>query len=195
MLPFLPRITEVDSIHMFFTKLNMSWMIVSLIVVVVFYLMIDKYIHRKTTKVDILEKAIPLIFLYFFIGITICTALAIYVDTNNKNINATPIKTVFSSYRIVKIKQPKESESNITYDASGNKESEKPKIFLKVYLDKIKDVKTMELEDDVVLDVLKVNENSFDIILTNGQTVTIKEKDAEQIFNTLNKIKAKESEN
>lgn len=194
MLPFLPRITEVDSIHAFFTKLNMSWMIVSLIVVVVFYLMIDKYIHREATKVDILEKAIPLIFLYFFIGITICTALAIYVDTNNENINKTPIKTMFSSYRITKIKQSKEFDSDITHDASRNQKSEKSKIIFKVYLDKIKDVKTMELEDDVVLDVLKVGENSFDIILTNGQIVTIKKKEAEQIFNTLKKITANERE-
>lgn len=31
MLPFLPKITEVDSIHVLFEKLNMSWMIVCLI--------------------------------------------------------------------------------------------------------------------------------------------------------------------
>ena len=192
MLPFLPRITEVDSIHVFFTKLNMSWMIVSLIVVVVFYLMIDKYIHRETTKVDILEKAIPLIFLYFFIGIIICTALAIYVDTNNKNINKTPIKTVFSSYRITKIKQSKESDSTITYDASGNIESEKPKTLFNVYLEKTKDVKTMELEYDVVLEVTKVNEDSFEIILSDEKVEKIKKDDAPEVFNALKKIKEDE---
>lgn len=39
------------------------------------------------------------------------------------------------------------------------------------------------------------NKDSFDITLDGGQVVTIKKKEAEQIFNTLNKIKAKESEN
>lgn len=189
MLPFLPKITEVDSIHVLFEKLNMSWMIVCLIIVVVLYLMIKKYIHRKILDVDIIEKAVVLIFVFIILGITICTVLFIHVNTTNKNINKTPIKTVFSSYRIVKIKQPKESDSNITYDASGNKEPEKPKILFKVYLDKTKDVKTMELEDNVVLEVSKVNKDSFDIILPDEKVKTIKRDDAPEVFNALNKIK------
>lgn len=189
MLPFLPKITEVDSIHVLFEKLNMSWMIVCLIIVVVLYLMIKKYIHRKILDVDIIEKAVVLIFVFIILGITICTVLFIHVNTTNKNINKTPIKTVFSSYRIVKIKQPKESDSNITYDASGNKEPEKPKILFKVYLDKTKDVKTMELEDNVVLEVSKVNKDSFDIILPDEKVKTIKRDDALEVFNALNKIK------
>lgn len=51
------------------------------------------------------------------------------------------------------------------------------------------------LDDSVVINVSKVNKDSFDITLDGGQVVTIKKKEAEQIFNTLNKIKAKESEN
>ena len=51
------------------------------------------------------------------------------------------------------------------------------------------------LDDSVVINVSKVNKDSFNITLDNDQVVTIKKKDAEQIFNTLNKIKAKESEN
>lgn len=46
-----------------------------------------------------------------------------------------------------------------------------------------------------MINVSKVNKDSFNITLDNGKIVTIKEKDAEQIFNTINKIKAKESEN
>lgn len=196
MLPFLPKITEVDSIHVLFEKLNMSWMIVCLIIVVVLYLMIKKYIHRKILDVDIIEKAVVLIFVFIIVGITICTVLFIHVNTTNKNINKTPIKTVFSSYRIVKIKQPKESDSNITYDASGNKENkepEKPKILFKVYLDKTKDVKTMELEDNVVLEVSKVNKDSFDIILPDDKAATIKKEDAPEVFNALKKIKIDEN--
>ena len=103
---------------------------------------------------------------------------------------------MFSSYRIVKIKQPKESDSNITYDASGNKENkepEKPKILFKVYLDKTKDVKTMELEDNVVLEVSKVNKDSFDIILPDEKVETIKKDDAPEVFNALKKIKIDEN--
>ena len=51
------------------------------------------------------------------------------------------------------------------------------------------------LDDSVTIDVVKVDKNSFDIVLPDGEIVTIKNKEAEQIFNTLNKIKAKESEN
>lgn len=119
-------------------------------------------------------------------------SLAFYYNIANKNINKTPLKTVFSSYRIAKIKQPKESDSTITYDASGNQKSEKPKTLFNVYLDKTKNIKTMELEYDVVLDVSKVNKDSFDIILPDEKVETIKKDDAPEVFNALNKIKSDE---
>ena len=50
------------------------------------------------------------------------------------------------------------------------------------------------LKDSVVIDVTKINKNSFDILLPDDQVVTVKEKDAKEIFNTLNKIKEKERE-
>ena len=114
------------------------------------------------------------------------------IDTFDKNINKTPLKTVFSSYRIVEIKQPKESDSNITYDVSGNITSEKPRTLFNVYLEQTKGVKTMELEHNVVLKVSKVNEDSFEIILPDEKVEKIKKDDAQEVFNTLKKIEDNE---
>ncbi len=50
------------------------------------------------------------------------------------------------------------------------------------------------LKKSVVVNVSKINKNSFDILLLDGQVVTIKEKEAKEIFNTLKKINEKESE-
>lgn len=50
------------------------------------------------------------------------------------------------------------------------------------------------LKKSVVVNVSKINKNSFDILLPDGQVVTIKEKEAKEIFNTLKKINEKESE-
>ena len=130
--------------------------------------------------------------LYIVTFIAICLVFVFHYETTNKAIRKTPLKSVFSSYRIAKIKQPKESDSAITYDAFGNQKSERPKTLFKVYLDKTKDVKNIELEHDVILEVSKVNKDSFDIILPDEKVETIKKDDAPEIFNALNKIKSDE---
>ena len=130
--------------------------------------------------------------LYIVTFIAICLVFVFHYETTNKAIRKTPLKSVFSSYRIAKIKQPKESDSAITYDAFGNQKSERPKTLFKVYLDKTKDVKNIELEHDVILEVSKVNKDSFDIILPDEKVETIKKDDAPEVFNALNKIKSDE---
>ena len=54
--------------------------------------------------------------------------------------------------------------------------------------------KIVGLKGSVVINVTKVNDNSFNVLLPDDQVVTVKEKDAKEIFNTLNKIKEKERE-
>lgn len=51
----------------------------------------------------------------------------------------------------------------------------------------------MELEDNVVLEVSKVNKDSFDIILPDEKVETIKKDDAPEVFNALKKIKIDEN--
>ena len=131
--------------------------------------------------------------LYIVTFIAICLVFVFHYETTNKAIRKTPLKSVFSSYRIAKIKQPKESDSAITYDAFGNQKSERPKTLFKVYLDKTKDVKNIELEHDVILEVSKVNKDSFDIILPDDKAATIKKEDAPEVFNVLKKIKIDEN--
>lgn len=139
-----------------------------------------------------LKEYFKTVFLLFMPLCVACFVFIFYFDVTNKNINKTPLKTVFSSYHIAKIKQPKKSDSAITYDASGNQKLEKPRTLFNVYLEQEKGVKTMELEDNVVLEVSKVNKDSFDIILPDEKVETIKKDDAPEVFNALNKIKSDE---
>lgn len=199
----LPNITKMNPVLKLFASRNMSLSLIILIVILGIFLgmVVMHFSKKQYLKKGNLYKKVYIFLKECFLTIFSCyaaavitySAFAFYFDITNKNINTTPIKTAFSSYRIVKIKQPKESDSNITYDASGNKEPEKPKILFKVYLDKTKDVKTMELEDNVVLEVSKVNKDSFDIILPDEKVETIKKDDAPEVFNALKKIKIDEN--
>lgn len=191
--------TKINPVLKLFASRNMSLSLIILIVIlgiflgmVVIHFSKKQYLKKGSLykKVYIfLKECFLTIFSFFAAAVITYSVFAFYFDITNKNINTTPIKTVFSSYRIVKIKQPKESDSTITYDSSGNIESEKPKTLFNVYLEKTKDVKTMELEYDVVLEVTKVNKDSFDIILPDDKAATIKKEDAPEVFNALKKIK------
>ena len=129
--------------------------------------------------------------IYWFITLMVASYFLIvfYSDVIHKNINQIPLKTVFSSYRISKISQLKESNSTIIYD-----ESEEPKVLFKVYLKQIKAVGAMPLNNDVILDVSKVNKDSFEIVLPNEdeedkKVETIKKEEAPEVYQKILKYK------
>lgn len=191
----LPNITKMNPILKLFASKNMPLSLIILIIVlgfmtgmVIIYCS-NEFCSKRFTGYKKIFISIFSMFLCVATAFVINFSLAFYYNIANKNINKTPIKTVFSSYRIAKIKQPKESDSVITYDASGNQKSEKPRTLFNVYLEQTKGVKTMELEHNVVLDVSKVNEDSFEIVLPDEKAATIKKEDAPEVFNALKKIK------
>lgn len=112
-------------------------------------------------------------------------------------INNLSLKSVFSNYNIDRVEWIKSNEKTVIYDAFGDK---KPETQFKIHLDKTKNRNDIDksmyhyLKKSVVVNVSKINKNSFDILLPDGQVVTIKEKEAKEIFNTLKKINEKESE-
>lgn len=139
----------------------------------------DKKVAKEKAKEGLCVMLLLVVSVLFTYFTTINPTISKYNQINNL-----PLETVFSSYRINKVEGTKNNETQF-----------------KVYLKKIKNNESIEksmykyLDDSVVINVSKVNKDSFNITLDNDQVVTIKKKDAEQIFNTLNKIKAKESEN
>ena len=200
----LPDYTKINPILKLFASKNIPLpLIVITVIFGLFFGMMGVYVSNKIylkrfvkykNFYTSLKEYFKTVFLLFIPLCAACFVYIFYFDITNKNINKTPLKTVFSSYRIVEIKQPKKSDSVITYDASGNQKSEKPRTLFNVYLEQTKGIKTMELEYNVVLDVTKINKNSFDILLPNGQVATIKEKDAKGVFKTLKKINTNERE-
>lgn len=196
-----PNVTKINPILELFIsgKISFSLIVVMLIFFFIFakvsqyFLNKDFKIMSKWGKFLFEELFMPMLFLFLGL-VTVYFVITFYFDTTNKNINKTPLKDVFSSYYIASIGQPEESISTIVYDASGNQKSEKPKTLFKVYLNRIEDsyVKTMSLKDNAVLEVSKVNKDSFDIILPDDKVVTIKKDDAPEVFNALNKIKSDE---
>ena len=193
-----PNITEINPIlELFMSKKLPSSLFVILFFIYLVFFVVMAGLSLLISDFEIINKYNPFVrkviswqkWLYIVTFIAICLVFVFHYEITNKAIRKTPLKSVFSSYRIAKIKQPKESDSAITYDASGNKKSERPKTLFKVYLDKSKDVKNIEMEHDVVLDVSKINEDSFDIILPDDKAATIKKEDASEVFNALKKIK------
>lgn len=139
----------------------------------------DKKVAKEKAKEGLCVMLLLVVSILFTYFTTINPTISKYNQINNL-----PLETVFSSYSINKVEGTKNNETQF-----------------KVYLKKLKNNESIEksmykyLDDSVVINVSKVNKDSFNITLDNDQVVTIKKKDAEQIFNTLNKIKAKESEN
>lgn len=197
-----PNITKINPILELFVsgKISFSLIVVMLIFFFIFakvsqyFLNKDFKIMSKWGKFLFEELFMPMLFLFLGL-VAVYFVITFYFDTTNKNINKTPLKTVFSSYYVASIGQPEESSSTIVYDSSGNQKSEKPKTLFKVYLNKIEDsyIETMSLKDNTVLKVSKVNKDSFDIILPDEKVATIKKDDAPEVFNALKKIKIDEN--
>lgn len=152
------------------------------------YEKISKKRFKKFLYISLL-LAVPTIVVWMY---AIVSTNTLYKEVKNNNITT---ETLFSSYHVAEINETNEFESTATYDKDGNKKSESPAVLYEVVLIKDKKNKNAGLKGSVVINVTKVNKNSFDVLITYDQVVTIKKEDAEQIFNTLNKIKAKESEN
>lgn len=198
----LPNITEINPILELFKsqKISSSLVAITFVFLLIFakvsMYFLDKDFKIKRGWVNYLFKEFFLPALLVFSGVVIgYFVIAFYFNTTNKNINKTPLKAVFSSYYIASISQLEETGSTIVYDASGNQKSEKLKTLFKVYLNRIEDsyVETMSLKDNAVLEVSKVNKDSFDIILPDDKAATIKKEDAPEVFNALKKIKIDEN--
>lgn len=198
----LPNITEINPILELFKsqKISPSLVAITFVFLLIFakvsMYFLDKDFKIKRGWVNYLFKEFFLPTLLVFSGVVVgYFVIVFYFNITNKNINKTPLKDVFSSYYIASIGQPEESSSTIVYDASGNQKSEKLKTLFKVYLNRIEDsyVETMSLKDNAVLEVSKVNKDSFDIILPDDKAATIKKEDAPEVFNALKKIKIDEN--
>jgi hypothetical protein len=218
MLPILPNFTpiKIDPIIDLFTKINNNETLLSqsdkgdlgffyielvFLILTIFITTLVYFCKRKDDKKLAKQKAKEGLCVMLLL---VCSSLFTYFTAINptiskyNEINNLQLETVFSNYNIDRVKSVKNNEKTVIYDASGNK---KPETQFKIYLNKTINRNDISksiyryLKKSVVINVTKVNKDGFDILLPNGKVVTIKEKDAEQIFNTLNKIKAKESEN
>lgn len=130
--------------------------------------------------------AVPTIVVWMY---AIVSTNTLYKEVKNNNITT---ETLFSSYHVAEINETNEFESTATYDKDGNKKSESPAVLYEVVLIKDKKNKNAGLKGSVVINVTKVNKNSFDVLITYDQVVTIKKEDAPEVFNALNKIKSDE---
>lgn len=197
----LNNYTQINPILKLFASKNIPLSLIVIIVILGLFLgmmmvhvsnriYLKRFVKYKNFY-TFLKEYFKTVFLLFIPLCFACFVFIFYFDITNKNINKTPLKTVFSSYYIASIEQPEETGSTIVYDTSGNQKSEKPKTIFKVYLNKIEysHVETMSLKDNVVLKVSKVNEDSFEIILPDEKVEKIKKDDAPEVFNALKKIK------
>ena len=190
----LPSQSDKGAVGFFYIKLAFLFLTTFVTIWVYFYKRKD---NEKLAKQKVKEGL-------FWMLLLACSSLFTYfviikpIISEYNKINNLSLEILFSSYHIDKIEETKNTGKTVIYDASGDK---KPETQFKIYLDKTKNRNDIDksiyhyLKKSVVVNVSKINKNSFDILLPDGQVVTIKEKDAEQIFNTINKIKAKESEN
>lgn len=212
MLPILPNFTpiKIDPIIDLFTKINNNETLLSqsdkgdlgffyielvFLILTIFITTLVYFCKRKDDKKLAKQKAKEGLCVMLLL---VCSSLFTYFTAINptiskyNEINNLQLEAVFSNYNIDRVESVKNNEKTVIYDAFGNQKSERQKTLFKVYLDKTKDVKNIELEHDVILEVSKVNKDSFDIILPDEKVETIKKDDAPEIFNALNKIKSDE---
>lgn len=213
MLPFLPTtinpiidlftnvnnrqtmLGKLDKMDLHFFYIELFFIALTIVVTALVYFS-NRQKNKKLAKNKAKEGLYMMLSLTVFASLTYFTTINPTISKYNK-INNLPLETLFSSYHINKIEETKNTEKTVIYDASGDK---KPKIQFKVYLKKSFKNKSVDksiykyLNDLVVINVIKVNKDSFDITLNDGQIVTTKKKDAEQIFNALNKITTNERE-
>ena len=172
-------LSNLDGSDLFLFYLELSGLVLAILLTAYVYLK-NKHKDKKVVEEKIKPNIFAILTLACCSFFTYFSMISPRINLYNK-INDLSLEQVFSSYYIKKI--------------------EKTEIQSRVYLKKIKNNKNIDeseykyLDDSVTIDVVKVDKNSFDIVLPDGKIVTTKNKEAEQIFNTLNKIKAKESEN
>lgn len=150
-----------------------------------------KIAKRKFLQIFCVSLLVMIPILVIWLNIII-SANTLYKEVKNNNITT---ETLFSSYHIAEINKTNEFESTATYDKDGNKKSESPAVLYEVVLIKDKKNKNAGLKGSVVINVTKVNKNSFDVLITYDQVVTIKKEDAKEFFKVLNKINTEERGN
>lgn len=149
-----------------------------------------KNAKRKFLQIFCVSLLVMIPILVIWLNIII-SANTLYKEVKKNNITT---ETLFSIYHITEINETNEFKSTVTYDKSGNKKSEEPAVLYEVYLNKDKKNKTTGLKGSVIMNVTKINKDSFDVLLPNGQVTSVKEKEAKEIFKTLKKINTKERE-
>lgn len=149
-----------------------------------------KIAKRKFLQIFCVSLLVMIPILVIWLNIII-SANTLYKEVKKNNITT---ETLFSIYHITEINETNEFKSTVTYDKSGNKKSEEPAVLYEVYLNKDKKNKTTGLKGSVIMNVTKINKDSFDVLLPNGQVTSVKEKEAKEIFKTLKKINTKERE-
>lgn len=149
-----------------------------------------KIAKRKFLQIFCVSLLVMIPILVIWLNIII-SANTLYKEVKNNNITT---ETLFSIYHITEINETNEFKSTVTYDKSGNKKSEEPAVLYEVYLNKDKKNKTTGLKGSAIMNVTKINKDSFDVLLPNGQVTSVKEKEAKEIFKTLKKINTKERE-
>lgn len=150
-----------------------------------------KIAKRKFLQIFCVSLLVMIPILVIWLNIII-SANTLYKEVKNNNITT---ETLFSIYHITEINETNEFKSTVTYDKSGNKKSGTPAVLYEVILNRDEKNKIAGLKDSVKIDVTKVNENGFNVLLPDDQVVTIKEKDAKEIFKTLKKINSEKREN
>lgn len=147
-----------------------------------------KIAKRKFLQIFCVSLLVMIPILVIWLNIII-SANTLYKEVKKNNITT---ETLFSIYHITEINETNEFKSTVTYDKSGNKKSETPAVLYEVILNRDEKNKIAGLKDSVTIDVTKVNENGFNVLLPDDQVVTIKKEDAPEVFNALNKIKSDE---
>ena len=150
-----------------------------------------KIAKRKFLQIFCVSLLVMIPILVIWLNIII-SANTLYKEVKKNNITT---ETLFSIYHITEINETNEFKSTVTYDKSGNKKSEEPAVLYEVYLNKDKKNKTTGLKGSVIMNVTKINKDSFDVLLPNGQVTSVKEKEAKEIFKTLKKINSEKREN
>ena len=189
----LPSQSDKGAVVFFYIKIAFLILTTFVTILVYFYKRKD---NEKLAKQKVKEGL-------FWMLLLTCSSLFTYfaiikpIISEYNAINNLSPKSVFSNYNIDRVEWIKSNEKTVIYDASGNK---KPETQFKIHLDKTKSRNDIDksiyhyLKKSVVMNVSKINKNSFDILLSDGQVVTIKEKEAKEIFNILKKINTNERE-
>lgn len=166
-------LSNLDGSDLFLFYLELAGLVLAILLTAYVYLK-NKHKDKKVVEEKIKPNIFAILTLACCSFFTYFSMISPRINLYNK-INDLSLEQVFSSYYIKKI--------------------EKTEIQSKVYLKKIKNNRNTDesiyeyLDDSVVINVSKVNKDSFDIILSDDKVETIKKDDAPEVFNALKKIK------